>query len=176
MRVFHSSHRCPACQTTSTCSSSQPCWLGISALLLPTLHASQVVYVSDHDHLLFFTSEGRAYCMRAFDVPEGSRTSIGTAFTQASTAWWAVQALCGWIPSASDLFSCICPSICSISTAPRCPPPTCPLLSYTPRLRFPQVLKGLNKSTRITAVIPVSDFGTEPDSAAADRDLVLMSR
>ncbi|PRW61571.1 DNA gyrase subunit A [Chlorella sorokiniana] len=80
----------------------------------------EVAFVSDHDHLLFFTSEGRAYCLRAFDVPEGSRTSIGTAFTQ--------------------------------------------------------VLKGLNKSTRIAAVIPVSDFGAEPGSSAADRDLVLMSR
>lgn len=39
-----------------------------------------------------------------------------------------------------------------------------------------QVLKGLSKSTRIAAVIPVSDFGTEPGSSAADRDLVLMSR
>lgn len=132
--------------------------------------------MSDHDHLLFFTSEGRAYCMRAFDVPEGSRTSIGTAFTQASTAWCAVQALCGWIPRASAFSSCMCPSRCHIPTAPCCPPHTCPLLSYTPGLRFPQVLKGLNKSTRITAVIPVSDFGTEPGSAAADRDLVLMSR
>lgn len=38
------------------------------------------------------------------------------------------------------------------------------------------MLKGLSKSTRIAAVIPVSDFGTEPGSSAADRDLVLMSR
>ncbi len=55
--------------------------------------------MSDHDHLLFFTSEGRAYCLRAFDVPEGSRTSIGTAFTQASRAGraWALA------PSRRDL-------------------------------------------------------------------------
>ncbi|PSC74003.1 DNA gyrase subunit A [Micractinium conductrix] len=42
----------------------------------------EVVYVNDHDHLLFFTTEGRAYSVRAYDVPEGSRTSIGTAVTQ----------------------------------------------------------------------------------------------
>lgn len=64
-------------------------------MLLPTLHFRKVVYVSDHDHLLFFTSEGRAYCMRAFDVPEGSRTSIGTAFTQASTPRGRAGCSCG---------------------------------------------------------------------------------
>ena len=39
--------------------------------------------VNDHDHLLFFTTEGRAYSLRAYDVPEGARTSIGSAVTQA---------------------------------------------------------------------------------------------
>lgn len=52
-----------------------------------------MAYVSDHDHLLFFTSEGRAYCLRAFDVPEGSRTSIGTAFTQASSQAFKLTAV-----------------------------------------------------------------------------------
>jgi DNA gyrase subunit A len=30
-----------------------------------------------HDHLLFFTNQGRAYCRRVYDVPEMSRTSGG---------------------------------------------------------------------------------------------------
>ncbi|KAL4439020.1 hypothetical protein ABPG77_006957 [Micractinium sp. CCAP 211/92] len=42
----------------------------------------EVVYVNDHDHLLFFTAEGRAYSVRAYDVPEGGRTSVGTAIAQ----------------------------------------------------------------------------------------------
>ena len=42
----------------------------------------EVAYVNDHDHLLFFTAEGRAYSLRAYDVPEGARTAIGTAVAQ----------------------------------------------------------------------------------------------
>jgi DNA gyrase subunit A len=38
--------------------------------------------VNDHDHLLFFTSEGQAYSVRAFEIPEAARTSIGTAIAQ----------------------------------------------------------------------------------------------
>ena len=30
-----------------------------------------------HDHLLIFTNKGRVYAQRVFDVPEGSRTSLG---------------------------------------------------------------------------------------------------
>lgn len=45
----------------------------------------QVLYVNDHDHLLFFTAEGRAYSVRAYDVPEGGRTSVGTAIAQVRT-------------------------------------------------------------------------------------------
>src|SRR5580698_7025078 len=32
-----------------------------------------------HDHLLFFTNQGRVYQRRVFDVPEMSRTSLGRA-------------------------------------------------------------------------------------------------
>ncbi len=32
-----------------------------------------------HDHLLFFTNQGRVYCRRVYDVPEMSRTSQGRA-------------------------------------------------------------------------------------------------
>lgn len=42
----------------------------------------EVVSVNDHDNLLFFTNEGHAYAIRAYDVPEASRTATGTAITQ----------------------------------------------------------------------------------------------
>lgn len=48
----------------------------------------------------------------------------------------------------------------------------CPMLSS----RALQVLKGLNKTTRIAAMVPVSDFGAEAGSEAAQRDIVLLSR
>lgn len=35
--------------------------------------------VNTHDHLLFFTNKGRVFATRAFEVPEGSRTSRGKA-------------------------------------------------------------------------------------------------
>ena len=35
-----------------------------------------------HDHLLFFTSTGRVYSIRVFDVPEGSRTGGGRSVAQ----------------------------------------------------------------------------------------------
>lgn len=41
--------------------------------------------VNDHDELLFFTDQGQAYSLRAYDIPPGSRTSIGTAITQVHT-------------------------------------------------------------------------------------------
>ena len=39
----------------------------------------QVFVAYTHDHLLCFTSEGRAYWLRVFDIPEGSRQSRGKA-------------------------------------------------------------------------------------------------
>ncbi len=35
-----------------------------------------------HDHLLFFTSKGRVYSQRVFDIPEGTRTSGGRSVAQ----------------------------------------------------------------------------------------------
>ncbi|HEX8910784.1 MAG TPA: DNA gyrase subunit A, partial [Humisphaera sp.] len=35
-----------------------------------------------HDHLLFFTNKGRVYERRVFDVPQGSRTSMGRSLAQ----------------------------------------------------------------------------------------------
>ena len=40
---------------------------------------AQLFVASTHDHLLMFTSQGRAYVKRVFDIPEGSRASRGKA-------------------------------------------------------------------------------------------------
>jgi DNA gyrase subunit A len=39
----------------------------------------QVILTNTHDHLLFFTSRGRVFKLRAFDVPQSSRTAKGQA-------------------------------------------------------------------------------------------------
>jgi DNA gyrase subunit A len=41
-----------------------------------------VLSVNNHDHLLFFSEGGSAYSLRAFQVPEAARTSLGTAMPQ----------------------------------------------------------------------------------------------
>lgn len=41
-----------------------------------------IMYVSDHDRLLFFTNEGHALALNAYEIPESSRTATGTAVTQ----------------------------------------------------------------------------------------------
>ena len=45
----------------------------------------EVMHVMDHDHILFFTSDGIVRSLRAFQLPQGSRTSGGTPITQASS-------------------------------------------------------------------------------------------
>ncbi|KAK9865144.1 hypothetical protein WJX84_006152 [Apatococcus fuscideae] len=42
----------------------------------------EVMHVMDHDHILFFTSDGIVRSRRAFQLPQGSRTSGGTPITQ----------------------------------------------------------------------------------------------
>lgn len=41
-----------------------------------------VLHVNDHDHLLFFTTDGIVRSLRAHVVPYGSRTSAGTSISQ----------------------------------------------------------------------------------------------
>ncbi|KAG7673555.1 hypothetical protein KSW81_006757 [Nannochloris sp. 'desiccata'] len=41
-----------------------------------------ILYVNDHDHLLFFTNEGQAFALNAYEIPESSRTATGTPITQ----------------------------------------------------------------------------------------------
>lgn len=40
---------------------------------------SEIVTASSHDYLLFFTSQGRLFRLRAFEVPQASMTAKGTA-------------------------------------------------------------------------------------------------
>ena len=41
-----------------------------------------IVQCMDHDSVLFFTSEGSVYSLKAHQIPQASRTAIGTAVTQ----------------------------------------------------------------------------------------------
>lgn len=43
-----------------------------------------VISLSAHDSLLFFTSDGLVRSIKAHQVPEASRTSIGTVIAQVS--------------------------------------------------------------------------------------------
>ncbi|OHW61294.1 DNA gyrase subunit A [Andreesenia angusta] len=40
---------------------------------------SDLFTTSTHDNLLFFTNQGRAYCLKAYDIPEAKRQAKGTA-------------------------------------------------------------------------------------------------
>jgi DNA gyrase subunit A len=53
----------------------------------------QVVPVMAHDHVLFVTARGRAYCTRAYKLPEASRASAGTAMAQVGGAGVCVAGL-----------------------------------------------------------------------------------
>ncbi len=42
-------------------------------------YISSLLMASTHDYLMFFTSRGRVYRLKAYEIPEASRTSRGTA-------------------------------------------------------------------------------------------------
>ena len=42
----------------------------------------EIVQAMDHDSVLFFTSDGSVYSLKAHQIPQGSRTAIGTAIAQ----------------------------------------------------------------------------------------------
>ncbi|KAK9814470.1 hypothetical protein WJX72_006459 [[Myrmecia] bisecta] len=42
----------------------------------------EVVEVMDHDNILFFTADGIVRSIKAYEIPESSRTAVGTAITQ----------------------------------------------------------------------------------------------
>lgn len=44
-------------------------------------YIEMVFQATNHNHLMFFTDLGRAYSVRVFDLPEGSRTSKGRAIS-----------------------------------------------------------------------------------------------
>ena len=43
----------------------------------------EVLHVMSHDSILFFTEDGVARSLRAYQIPEASRTAVGAAITQA---------------------------------------------------------------------------------------------
>ena len=42
----------------------------------------EVLHVMSHDSILFFTEDGVARSLKAYQIPEASRTAIGAAITQ----------------------------------------------------------------------------------------------
>lgn len=46
---------------------------------------AEVLHVMDHDDILFFTKDGSARNLKAYQVPEASRTAAGSAITQVGT-------------------------------------------------------------------------------------------
>jgi DNA gyrase subunit A len=42
-------------------------------------YVEHLFVANTHDHLLFFTNSGRVYARRVYDIPEGTRTSMGRA-------------------------------------------------------------------------------------------------
>lgn len=48
---------------------------------------SEVLHLMAHDNVLFFTQDGSAHSIKAFKIPEASRTASGSAITQVSQQW-----------------------------------------------------------------------------------------
>ena len=46
----------------------------------------EVLHVMSHDSILFFTEDGVARTLRAYQIPEASRTAVGAAITQVRPA------------------------------------------------------------------------------------------
>ena len=45
----------------------------------------EVLHVMSHDSILFFTEDGVARSLKAYQIPEASRTAVGAAITQVLT-------------------------------------------------------------------------------------------
>ncbi len=45
-----------------------------------------VLHVMDHDNILFFTQDGKVRSLKAYQIPEASRTAAGSAITQVHLA------------------------------------------------------------------------------------------
>ena len=43
----------------------------------------EVQQVRDHQSMLFFTTDGQVFAVKAYDIPQASRTAAGTALPQA---------------------------------------------------------------------------------------------
>ena len=47
----------------------------------------EVLHVMTHDDVMFFTQDGVARSLKAYQIPEGSRTAQGSAITQVSSLY-----------------------------------------------------------------------------------------
>ena len=45
----------------------------------------EVQQVTDHQNLMFFTSDGKVFVLKAFQIPEASRTASGISFSAVSS-------------------------------------------------------------------------------------------
>ncbi len=95
-----------------------------------------------HDSILFFTEDGVARTLRAYQIPEASRTAVGAAITQARLTAIALICICEFRPGHEAGY---------IQTL---------AASLTRQARF-QVLP-IGKSDVITALLAVKEF-TESD-------------
>ena len=50
----------------------------------------EIVQCFDHDSVLFFTSDGVVRSLKAHQIPQASRTAIGTAITQVGHAHFCI--------------------------------------------------------------------------------------
>lgn len=53
----------------------------------------EVAHVMDHDTVLFFSPDGICRALKAYQIPQSSRTAAGTPLTQAGTPCSAPHAL-----------------------------------------------------------------------------------
>ena len=55
----------------------------------------EVQQVMDHDNLMFFTSDGKMYVLKAYQIPEASRTAQGSSFSSVRSLPQACPCLSG---------------------------------------------------------------------------------
>ncbi len=84
-------------------------WVGVAGMRGAKLKGDdsvdEIVQCLDHDSVLFFTSDGVVRSLKAHQIPQASRTAIGSAITQVPFCLLPYR-----YPSAS------CPSLCLDTT------------------------------------------------------------
>ena len=88
----------------------------------------EVQQVRDHQTILFFTTDGSVRSIKAYDIPEASRTASGTSLTQVWPLLRPVRRLClgerslgAFFMSASACVACLpCSPVQADSLFARC--------------------------------------------------------